>query len=170
MERAIFNIDSIKEISWGQVRDLKQKALGLPNKTIRLCLHKSAEALLHEMIIIHSKETYTRPHKHRKKTESFHIIEGSFFLVIFNQKGRVTKKILISDQKGKGNFLCRIDKGVWHMIVPVSDFVVFHEVTDGPYTREKNSIFASWAPDIKDTERVKDYVKSLLDIKERKDL
>ena len=49
---------------------LKAAALKNPRKRIRLCTHKDADAKVHEMFIIHTKDAYVRPHRHMSRVES----------------------------------------------------------------------------------------------------
>jgi len=165
MSEVIFNKDNIIKIDNKRIQDLKQKAFRNPSKKIRLCLHQTIEELLHEMIIVHCKDVYVRPHKHTKKSESFHVIEGSFFIIIFDENGRVIEKTLISREQEGYNFLCRFEKDLWHMLIPMSDFVVFHETTKGPYTGIGNSIFAPWAPKADDSIGVEKFIKKILNSK-----
>ena len=41
-------------------------------------------------------------HKHLKNAESLNVISGSADLLIFDNKGNIKKKILISDKKKEG--------------------------------------------------------------------
>lgn len=162
MSEVIFNKDNIIKIDNKKIQELKRRVLENPSGKIRLCLHKNIQESLHEMIIVHRKGVYVRPHKHTRKAESFHIIEGSFFLIVFDENGKEIEKILISKKQRRNNFLCRLDRNIWHMIIPISDFVVFHETTKGPYTVKDDSIFASWAPKDDDHIGIKKFIEKLL--------
>lgn len=162
MKEYYFNKKDIAEVNDKEIVSLKKQALNIPQRKIRLCLHKNEQDLLHEMVIVLCKGCYVRPHKHIYKTESFHILEGDLFLVIFDDKGGIIKKILMSDEDNKGIFLARIEKNYWHMIIPITDFVVFHETTNGPYKGRDDSIFASWAPPGSDKREIKKFISNLL--------
>ncbi len=54
----IFILDN-KELSL-----LKKKASYNKQGKYRICMHKSIEDEIHEMIIVHMSKTYVRPHKH----------------------------------------------------------------------------------------------------------
>ena len=162
MSEVIFNEDNIAKIDDKKIQDLKKKALKMPSRKIRLCLHKNIKEPLHEMIIVHCKGAYIRPHKHIRKSESFHIIEGSFFLVVFDESGKVIEKALMNEAQENGNFICRLDRNLWHMLIPITDFIVFHETTEGPYTDVDNSIFAPWAPKDDDVVGIEKFIKRIL--------
>lgn len=140
---------------------LKLKALDSVEGKARLCLHKDFQDPLQEMIIVHIKDAYVRPHKHTKKDESISIIEGKCLLVIFNAAGRVTNRFFMGARNKKNNLVCRIGKNTWHSMVILSDFIVFHEVASGPFTGKKDSAFPEWAP-CKDKEReVRRFIKDI---------
>lgn len=162
MDEVIFSQNDIVKIDSKIIQDLKQKALKNKRKRVRLCLHKNTQALLHEMIVVICKDAYTRPHKHINKVESFHIIEGSFYLVVFNQNGSLREKFIIRDGKAKDCFLCRIEKDYWHMLIPISDFVVFHETTQGPFINGEDRVFASWSPEEDDLDKIDLFLKKVL--------
>ena len=52
------------------IKKLKETISKL-DKNVRLCLHESPDSLFHDMIILERKGKYYRPHKHKKKEESF---------------------------------------------------------------------------------------------------
>jgi len=165
MSEVIFNKDNITKIDNKRIQDLKRRALKNPSRKIRLCLHKTTKEPLHEMIIVHRKGAYIRPHKHIRKSESFHIIEGSFFLIVFGENGKVIDKTLIDRRQEDSSFLCRLEKNLWHMLIPISDFIVFHEITKGPYTGTDDSIFASWAPKENDNIGIEKFTRRILNSK-----
>lgn len=162
MSEAIFSKDNITKIDSRMIQYLKQKAFASPYKIARFCLHKTTQEILHEMIIVICKDVYVRPHKHIRKTESFHVIEGSFFLILFDEDGKIIEKILMDTGKKDNNFLCRLEKNYWHTVIPISDFVVFHETTQGPYTGTDDSIFALWAPERDDHSGIKKFIDQML--------
>ncbi len=161
MGEVIFNKDKIIKIDKRKVSELKRKASMSLSGKIRLCLHKDIQESLHEMIIVQRKDIYVRPHKHKSKTESFHLVDGSFFIILFNSKGGVISKIFMDDKQNEANFLCRIDANIWHTIVPISDFAIFHEITKGPYIGKKDSVMAPWAP-AQNSIEAKKFINSLL--------
>jgi len=163
MRDVFFNKDDIVKVDGQRIVYLKQAAVKGPCKTTRLCLHKDIRDSLHEMVIVHCKDKYIRPHKHERKPESLHVIEGSFFLIIFDDNGRVIDKILMDRGSSKGNLLCRLEKSIWHTLIPLSDFIVFLEVTKGPFDK-KDNIFASWAPKESDSLEVRKFLKKMLNI------
>ncbi|MCF7874382.1 MAG: WbuC family cupin fold metalloprotein [Candidatus Omnitrophica bacterium] len=161
----IFNKKNICKINKEDIKDLKEKARHATDGKARLCLHKSNENLLHEMIIVLRKGTYVRPHAHKKKTETFHLIEGRVKVIIFKESGLVKDSLVMDSLVQKGDFICRLEEGVWHMVIPLSDFSVFHEVTNGPYLGKDDSVFAGWAPFTKEKDKVKLFMEEICRLK-----
>ena len=109
----------------------------------RLCTHFNHDNLLHEMIIVHLKGNYIPPHKHANKIESFHIIKGKLAVVLFSNDGEI-KEIVLLDANN-GNLYYRLSESLFHTVVPLSDYIVFHEVTNGPFKKE-DMFLPEWAP------------------------
>src|SRR5665647_897913 len=72
----IQNQDTVIVLNSADIEALKKKALLNERKRIRINLHHGMDSQVHEMIIVHCRNNYVRPHKHSIKAESFHIIEG----------------------------------------------------------------------------------------------
>jgi cupin fold WbuC family metalloprotein len=130
----------------GLVRDLKLKASQNPRNRVRLCTHDGVADKLHEMLIIHEKNCYVRPHKHPGKAESIHIIEGVVDIVIFDNEGSISEVIKMGDYNSVLPFYLRIDTPLYHTLLIRSEVLVFHEITNGPFDRNE-TLFAPWAPE-----------------------
>lgn len=159
-EEVLFAIDPVVKIRREDINQLKQVANEGPRKRSRLCAHKDIRSSLHEMVIIHKSDTYVRPHKHVGKSESFHLIDGEVVLVLFEDDGDIRDVVQMGDYGSGKIFYYRIDEPVFHSILIKSDFVVFHESTEGPFIRE-DTIFAEWSPDISDAESCTKYLEQL---------
>ena len=125
--------------------DLKKQASGNPRRRARICCHQSPEDVLHEMFIVHAKDCYVRPHKHVDKAESLHVLEGEADVIFFDAEGVITEAFPISaSDPGTDNFY-RLETGIYHSLIIRSEFLVFHEVTKGPF-RADQTVFPEWAP------------------------
>jgi len=125
--------------------ELKRLALINPRQRIRLCSHKSKNDQLHEMFIIHTKDCYVRPHKHLGKVESMSILEGEVDVILFHNNGKIMKIFEMGDPNTSKPFYHRLNKPIYHMLIIKTDFLVFHEITEGPFIRS-NTVFPEWAP------------------------
>jgi cupin fold WbuC family metalloprotein len=151
----------ITQVSKADIEILKQKALSNDHKRIRLCSHRNVNDSLHEMLIIHTKDTYVRPHKHLNKSESLHVIEGSVDIVILDEQGEVTEIIPMSKYPSGRAFYYRMGTALYHTLLIRSDFLVFHEITKGPF-HKSDTVFAPWAPQESDPEACRKYIQNLI--------
>jgi cupin fold WbuC family metalloprotein len=145
-----------EEIAW-----LKAEAAELPRRRARLCAHPAPEAGLHEMIIVHERMAYVRPHRHHGKSESFHILEGEALAVILEEDGRIAQ---VHDMAAHGSgkpYFYRMPEKVFHTLLIASDWLVFHEATSGPFDPAKTE-FPDWAPDGSDPAEADRFVRDLL--------
>jgi cupin fold WbuC family metalloprotein len=136
----------IVELDSEDIAELKRESLTTARRRIRICAHPDADDRLHEMLIVHAAGAYVRPHKHEGKTESVHVLEGQADVVFFDDAGDVREVVRLGPYGAPGHFYVRVDAPVFHTLLIYSAFLVFHEVTNGPFRREE-TVFAPWAPD-----------------------
>lgn len=153
--------EDIIDISNKDIVFLKTKAANNKRARARLCTHPSIESSLHEMLIVMAKKTYVRPHKHLGKGESFHIIEGNLKVVIFDEEGNVWRVINMGDYHSKDKFYYKLSADYFHTVIPLSNFVIFHETTNGPFKRE-DTIYPEWAPLEDEDKAKKAYLNKLM--------
>ena len=119
---------------------LKRLAQKHPLKRARLCLHESLTNKVHEMIIVAHRDGLINPHKHPKnKPESYHVIEGSLKVLLYNDNHEVKDEVTLFDYKHPKIY--RISGNVWHQPIPLTEWVVYHEVATGPFNKDKDVIF-----------------------------
>jgi cupin fold WbuC family metalloprotein len=159
-----YTCEPITRVTGRDIEFLKKKAATNPRKRVRLCSHPNIEDFLHEMLLVHSKGNYIRPHKHINKSESLHIVEGEMRVFIFDESGNIQDIINMSPYNPMKPFYCRLSKSVYHTMTIISDFVVFHETINGPFKREDN-VDALWSPNEDDNEAKENYIKKLLSMK-----
>lgn len=165
MSSFFFNGQNIIEIKSNQFDMLKHAAMNAPLKRARFCLHHNPSDQVHEMIIAFCRESYIRPHRHFNKSESFHVIEGKLLVIIFNDNGHVTRRIEMGTINSGYTFLYRLSSSLWHMVVPLSEFVIIHETTAGPFIKEESD-FAPWSPDENDIGGIKTFIKKVMQFKQ----
>jgi cupin fold WbuC family metalloprotein len=139
---------------------IREKALSSPRQRSRICAHRHPEDLLHEMFIALSRQTYIQPHRHRQKSESFHIIEGTVDVVLFEDDGAIHEVVRLGCFGSGRACFYRLDSLRYHTLVIRSELLVMHEVTNGPFDRRLTE-YAPFAPDEQDPELIKDYEQRL---------
>lgn len=152
--------DALVTVDDTTIAELKRIAAGNPRLRSRLCAHPDPASDLHEMLIVHHRDAYVRPHMHIGKPESFHVMEGTARVVIFEDDGRI-RDVLDVAPYGRGA-LCyyRMPEKVFHALLITSEWLVFHETTAGPFDPSRTA-FPDWAPDGSDSGEVGRYVAEL---------
>ena len=142
----LYAADPIAKVGRADISELIQRAGHGARKRARICTHRDTADKLHEMLIVHTRETYVRPHKHLGKSESFHLIEGAADVVVFDDEGNVADVIAMGDYSSGKTFYYRMADPLYHTLIIRSDVIVFHEATNGPFDRSA-TVFAPWAPE-----------------------
>lgn len=159
-EEVLFAEDRIVKVERRDIEFFKERAGYNQRKRIRLCAHKDIDDKLHEMLIVLAKDAYVRPHKHLNKSESFHIIEGFVDVIVFDEVGNITEVVQMGDYSSRRRFYYRISDPYYHSLLIISNFLVFHETTNGPF-RRSDTVFAPWAPEEDDSAAVKGFMVQL---------
>lgn len=132
-------IVSLRNAALDELRAMTARSL---KKRARICAHKDDAAGIQEMIIMINHASYICPHRHEGKSESFHLIEGSADIVVFDGDGEIERVIPFSQN---GAFFYRLDTARFHTVVVRSENIIFHEVTNGPFIRGATQ-YAPFAP------------------------
>ncbi|ADL55120.1 WbuC family cupin fold metalloprotein [Gallionella capsiferriformans] len=144
-DEVLYPEDDLVLVSAQDLDELKRRASLNPRRRIRLCAHRSPDDRLHEMVIVHMRECYVRPHKHLDKAESMLILEGEVDVVLFHEDGSL-RQIIQMGAPGTGKiFYQRLSSSVYHCLLIRTEFLVFNEVIEGPFIRD-NTVFPAWAP------------------------
>jgi glucose-6-phosphate isomerase len=158
--QALFNTDEVLLVDDDLVAELKRRALDAPTRRFRLCLHQSPEDAVQEMIVVHCRDNYSRPHSHSVAT-SMMILEGELTVLLFADDGEVTRRIEMGARASGKPFALRLEPGGWHMPVCRSEQLVFYETQAGPFVRERVNVWAPWSPAEDDPAAVAGYMRSL---------
>lgn len=157
---AEFNTAQIRVVDADVIKHLKMSAEQSPRRRCRLCLHYSEAMLTQEMIIVCCRDTFMPPHRHPPgKSESYHVIEGGMTVYYFNDHGAVIDHTDLAEPGQGKPFFVRLSEPVWHMPVPSSRWLVYHETYSGPFRKEHDVIFPDWSPSEYDKENVAQFMK-----------
>ena len=124
---------------------LQQEAAIDPRLRARICLHDSTMDPLQQMIIGLCRTTYIPPHRHMVRDESLQVMSGVVRVIFFDGDGKVTRAAELGGEGKQMLPLCRVPKGMWHMLTVCTEFAVVHETAPGPFLRDSNE-FPEWAP------------------------
>lgn len=137
--------DAIVRVGAEIIERIKVEARRVPRGRARLNAHPGPDAVVHEMLIALARETYLQPHRHIDKSESFHVIEGTADVVVFDDDGDITDVVPLGPPGGGRCFYYRQSQTRFHTLVIHSPLFVIHETTNGPFAPER-TVFAEWAP------------------------
>ena len=152
-----FNQKDITFVGGNELQQLITKAHECGYRKYRLCLQHSADEMMQQMINVALKGEYRRPHKHLNIPEANHILVGEMLIFVFDENGNVIEKERLSPE---GVFLFRVEKGYYHVSIPLTDEIVYLETKLGPFKASTN-IFPEWAPDGKNELLGKKYMEEL---------
>ena len=127
-------------------------------KDIRICIHRDPSDKHHDMVLLQKRKDFykpwyenkkmgTFPHKHITKGETYHLIKGKMACVTFNNKGKINFASIL-----KPNDIYRTPTNVYHTQVPLTNYIIYHESTLGPF-KKNNSAFPRWADKFKNNKK-----------------
>lgn len=143
-----------------EIAFLKTSAEASSRRRARICAHDGPDALVHEMLIAHHRTCYVRPHRHPDKAESFLVLEGSARALFFDDDGSVSN-VLELGEPPSGIFAYRVGAGQYHSLLIQSEWLIFLEVGQGPFSAA-SSAFPEWAPSGEDDVAVMEFEKYLM--------
>jgi cupin fold WbuC family metalloprotein len=108
------------------------------NQDIRLCLHNKFSDNLQSMVIVNRKASILEPHFHKKMDEVLSIFYGKAIFFIFNKNGTINEKIVL---KAGNHNLKFVKSNQTHLLLPLSNFVVFHETHRGPFNHLNRNFY-----------------------------
>lgn len=165
-DEVLYATEGIIQIDSSDIADLKEKAGKNSRKRIRICMHKDTKDDIHEMLIVHERSCYVRPHMHINKTESFHIVEGKAEVILFHEDGAIDQVISMGHMASGFKFFYRLPPKRYHTLLIHSDVLVFHEITNGPF-RVEDTILAPWSPEEADVDAVSRYMAMLVNFTQK---
>lgn len=155
-EEVFIATDEIVHFDSRVIEFVKECALKNLRGRARICAHKEPTDTLHEMLIGIRSDSYIRPHRHEKKVESFHLVEGTADIVILKDDGDISDVIELGPDR---NFYYRLAIPRYHTLLINSPVLVIHEITNGPFDPTQSD-FASFSPPEGDGSAV-DYIEQL---------
>jgi cupin fold WbuC family metalloprotein len=159
-EQALFNDEDVLVVDDRLIERLKRRARETASRRFRLCLHHSEREPVQEMIVVHCRENYSRPHRHAAAS-SMLVLEGDATVLTFDDRGEVTRRIELGPRASGKAFTLRIEAHIWHMPVCRTEQLVFYETMEGPFERERINIWAPWSPEEHDGPAIDAYLRVL---------
>ena len=107
-------------------------------KNVRFCLHDNSESLIQKMLIFERKKMHYPPHIHKYREESHVVLKGDLELFILDKNGAVLKRIVNSSEDKN---ISTVPANFGHLTRPISNFVIYLEIKNGPHTEFKKDCF-----------------------------
>ncbi|MFA6103539.1 MAG: WbuC family cupin fold metalloprotein [Victivallaceae bacterium] len=137
----------LKIVDTALMDSLTASAVESPRKRSHHNFHASLEESIHRLCIAAEPGTYVRPHRHLdcNKWELFIMLRGSVAVIIYDESGRIEKRITL--KAGSGTCAVEMSADTWHSFISLEPGTVFIETKPGPYSRPPGNDFAAWAPE-----------------------
>lgn len=121
-----------------------------------MILHQPGDEL-NRVVNFVLRGSYMQPHHHYEKVEDISIMEGTMAVVLFDDKGAVTKTVVLEPRKQEH---VEIPGNTWHTYLALSDYTISYETMMGKYNPTTWKKFADWAP-AENTPEASNYLTSL---------
>lgn len=125
------------EISNQLITCLEERSLEAKVNT-RVCLHKSPDSALHEMIICQRSSQAYPPKRHLARDRTFLVLRGELLVAIFNDLAEVTRTWVLKSDSKNANLCIRIPAGVFHCDFALTETAVHLETTQGPFSSQND--------------------------------
>jgi len=150
--------DSIPKLLSFELKKCLQKAADSSRRRYPKILHNPGDDF-NQVFNFMMEDTYMQPHLHpsKEKIEKMYLVQGSFAVLFFNNKGDVEKVSVL--EKKKCEYI-EIPAFTWHTYVMLTDKVVSYETMMGKYEPETWKKLAEWAP-LENTKKCLNYLSML---------
>lgn len=138
-----------------------EKAKQSPRLRMNYNFHDKLEDPVNRLINAMEPGTYLRPHRHLNpdKDESFLLLRGRVVVLIFDENGKVTEKLILDPKAGV--YGADIKAGVWHGLLVLEPDSVIYEAKPGPFAPLTPENMVPWSPEPEDTEGVTKFLEWL---------
>ena len=137
----LYATDELRRMEHGDITQLAATALHSKTGRVRICLHPSPEAELHEMLIALRRGDKYPPHLHLRSETSYYMCRGEMTLYLLNDEGKVTDTLPLAANPAGGSLVyARVPERVYRCIRVESEVCVFMETRLGPFVPGHNVI------------------------------
>ncbi len=160
---AIFNQSPVCVVDSKMIETLKAEALRSTLGRYRLCMHHSTDDPMQDMIVVHRRGSYSRPHSHPAAASSYTLIDGRMAVLIFDESGAVTQRIRMGchGDPEADTVSLHLSAGTIYSSVCLTETVVFQETIAAPNPNNAATRYAEWSPAPDETERVAAFQREL---------
>ncbi|MDR2628343.1 MAG: WbuC family cupin fold metalloprotein [Dysgonamonadaceae bacterium] len=137
------------------------RAKNSPRLRMNYNIHDDLNDPVNRLLNAMEPGTYIRPHRHSTppKNESTVLLRGSLEVLIFDDRGHITHRELLSSATGL--YAVDIPPGTWHGLVVKEAGTVVYEIKTGPYCPIAEADWAPWSPPPGDASAVAGYLEMI---------
>ena len=131
----------MKKLTFSDLTSLGQQARQSPRLRSNSNLHRELTDPIQRLAIAMEPDTLILPHRHPHTWEVLTALRGRFTVLVFNDAGRVTERVVLGEDTG----VVEIPAGGWHAVLSRDAGGVIFEVKHGPYAPIADADVASWS-------------------------
>lgn len=150
---------SVRSFGQPEREFLLARAAESRRRRARLCFHSDPGEARHDMLIVHPRDAYVRPHAHVRGSEALHLVEGCLEVVLLGESGEIERVERLEEGR-HGTTFFHVDRDRLHTLRILTDFAIFHESTCGPFDPSRTR-FPDWAPPEDDSEGCRIFLEGL---------
>jgi cupin fold WbuC family metalloprotein len=130
----------LKQLNNTMLDALSQQAKQSPRLRANQNFHTELSDPIQRLAIAMEPDTFVRPHRHAQTWELLTALRGRFVVLLFDDAGFVTSRILL----GEDCSVIEFPANTWHAVLSLDSGGVIFEVKQGPYTPFSPVDFAPW--------------------------
>ena len=95
------------------------------------------------------------------------MIEGRADIYLFDEKGEIIDLVrlgapgTVGEDKASRSFMYRLSKPIYHLVIPRSEWTIYHEVLTGPWSKNEVVQYAPFAPPENDRDCILKFIKQV---------
>lgn len=136
----VYAVDEQRLMDKTWLREVADRALKNSSGKCRICLHRSPDEVLHEMLIAMRRDCVYPPHRFLKSEETHFVLQGLAVMRLYDEDGGLCKTIQMGPFDSGRTAYVRIPKSCYHDMVVESDLCVYLETKLGPFRSDDNQI------------------------------
>lgn len=111
--------------------EICKKAKESPRLRMNYNLHSELDEPVQRLMNALEPGTEIPVHRHRHSDETYLVIRGSLFVILFDENKKLLNKVLLDPKEG--TYGVSVPAGQWHSIEVLESDTVIFEIKEGPY-------------------------------------
>ncbi len=111
--------------------EICKKAKESPRLRMNYNLHSELDEPVQRLMNALEPGTEIPIHRHRHSDETYLVMRGSLFVILFDENKKLLNKVLLDPKEG--TYGVSVPAGQWHSIEVLESDTVIFEIKEGPY-------------------------------------